>query len=246
MKKEEMGTFIDVIKNISNNEAKNVMQQNNVASNLYGVITDIDNDKYSVQISGGEQVYTGVRNKGTSNLLIGDAVIVNAINGNAGNGYIIAKMGQNRGTVIDNLYSNSKTDALSANMGRELNEKITPQRIRQTGTDLNDYKENGTFVFTEDETPLNIPVGSNGTLIVIKPNDGVIIKQIWLRTGTSNVNDSNTYTRIFQNGEWSGWSKYLTTREIDDYVTFGGLTIGQIDYTITEAEYDELMALLGE
>ena len=48
---------------------------------------------YTVQVAGGNKPYTGLKNKTGETLNVGDSVIIKAINGNAGNGYIGVKMG---------------------------------------------------------------------------------------------------------------------------------------------------------
>nr|DAG36896.1 MAG TPA: translation initiation factor [Caudoviricetes sp.] len=94
MNQNDMNILIEIIKNISASECKAIMKQCNVGHNVYATITEIDGNNYSVLLTGGTQIYTGIKNKSNSNLAVGDAVIIEAINGNIGNGFIIAKMGE--------------------------------------------------------------------------------------------------------------------------------------------------------
>lgn len=95
MKQEEMNTLIEIIRSISASECRNIMKQCNVGHNVYAKITEISADgvNYTVMLAGGTQPYTGLKNKSNATLAVGDAVIIEAINGNIGNGFIKAKMG---------------------------------------------------------------------------------------------------------------------------------------------------------
>lgn len=90
---DDLNTLIKVMKQVATSECIRVMKQNNVETIMYGVVTATDNTGYTVQIAGGEKPYTGLKNKSSDTIVVGDSVIVKAINGNAGNGYIAVKMG---------------------------------------------------------------------------------------------------------------------------------------------------------
>ena len=88
--------------------------------------------------------------------------------------------------------------------------------ITSTGTNLNDYKTEGTYYFSPSYTPTNIPVGVNGWLKVIPGNDGTaIVKQIWYRHGTPNSNDYETYVRTFSSNTWGSWKMFGMQSSID-------------------------------
>ena len=95
MNREDMNILIGVMQNIASAECKNVMKQCNVGHNVYATVVAIDADEinHSIWLAGGTDVYTGIKNKSNTVLKVGDAVLVEAINGNIGNGFIIAKMG---------------------------------------------------------------------------------------------------------------------------------------------------------
>lgn len=117
--------------------------------------------------------------------------------------------------VYDGLDSTSITDALSANQGRVLNEKISTKIIETAGTNLNDYTDEGTYFFSASYTPSNAPSGVvNGWLKVIKGSTNWI-KQIWYRAGTANSNDYNTYVRTYTSaGVWSNWKRLVAEDEM--------------------------------
>ena len=90
---DEMNTLIKIMKQIAASECRKILKENNVETIMYGTILSIDGQNYTVQIAGGDKPYTGLKNKSADILAVGDSVIVKAINGNAGNGYIALKMG---------------------------------------------------------------------------------------------------------------------------------------------------------
>lgn len=100
----------------------------------------------------------------------------------------------------------SLNDSLTTLVTKVNNEKadksdlITEFTITESQTDLNNYKKKGTYIFSETYTPLNIPTGTSGILIVTGDATSVI-KQIWF-SGNGN---NEIFTRNFSNSEWSGW-----------------------------------------
>lgn len=90
---DDMNVLIGIMKQVAASECRRIMKENNVETIMYGTVTGRNNDDYTVQIAGGNKPYTGLKNKSAEQIAIGDSVIVKAINGNAGNGYIALKMG---------------------------------------------------------------------------------------------------------------------------------------------------------
>lgn len=90
---DDMSVLIKIMKQIAATECKRILKENNVESIMYGVVTAINENNYTVQIAGGDMPYTGLKNKSAETISVGDSVIIKAINGNAGNGYIALKMG---------------------------------------------------------------------------------------------------------------------------------------------------------
>ena len=83
----------------------------------------------------------------------------------------------------------------------------TTTTVTTTNTDLNDYIQEGRYVFTGSVTPTNIPTGVAGILEVYASKDGRFVKQVWHRLGTTNTNDYQTFIRTFDN-QWSNWREY--------------------------------------
>lgn len=79
-------------------------------------------------------------------------------------------------------------------------ELINEHTVTESGTDLNDYKTKGTYIFTSVYKPTNIPKGTEGMLIVTGDENSVI-KQIWI------CQDQNPeiFTRNFIDSAWSNW-----------------------------------------
>lgn len=79
-------------------------------------------------------------------------------------------------------------------------ELITNFTVTDADTDLNNYKTVGTYVFSSLYTPLNIPKGTSG-MLVVSGCETSTIKQIWYCDGTN----KEILTRSYQNSEWTDW-----------------------------------------
>ncbi len=94
------------------------------------------------------------------------------------------------------------------------------QYINSGNADFNDYKAAGIYYFGTGCTINNIPIGSNGWLIVIPNSTGGIniIKQIFFRHGTFNEtmqNDYHTFIRTsVGNNRWSNWTRLMTEKDV--------------------------------
>jgi len=80
-------------------------------------------------------------------------------------------------------------------------ELINDHTVSTAETDLNDYKTSGTYVFSALYTPLNIPKGESGTLIVAGTEESTV-KQLWFCDG----DNTEIYTRSYQNSAWTSWN----------------------------------------
>jgi len=78
---------------------------------------------------------------------------------------------------------------------------INDHTVSTEQTDLNDYKTTGTYIFSSLYTPLNIPKGESGTLIVAGTEESTV-KQVWYCDG----DNGEIFTRNFQNSEWTEWN----------------------------------------
>ena len=92
-------------------------------------------------------------------------------------------------------------------------ETMLTTEIRTSGTDLNDYTTPGSYFFSGDYKPTNIPTGSNGWLLVLANGSRTMVKQIWFRAGSMNSTDHQTYIRTYINGSgWSNWHAVSVTQ----------------------------------
>lgn len=95
MNTEEMNALIEIVKQIAGSECQRIMKTANVASNHFGTILSINADKTcNVLLAGGETPYTNLVNKTGETLDVGDVVLIEALNGNIGNGYIKLRQGK--------------------------------------------------------------------------------------------------------------------------------------------------------
>lgn len=78
-------------------------------------------------------------------------------------------------------------------------ELITEHNVTETNTNLDDYKTNGIYVFMSAYTPVNIPVGIAGILVVTGTSS--YIKQIWFCDGLN----APIFTRNFISSKWTAW-----------------------------------------
>lgn len=109
-----------------------------------------------------------------------------------------------------------------------------------TGADLNNYVYTGAWYFNSSHTPSNAPKGNiNGWLLVLRADSGAI-KQIWLRYGSTNVNDFSTYVRTGNGTIWSEWRRFIA----EPVLLFNGNEAGTIeidtDYQFDSFEYIEI------
>lgn len=100
-------------------------------------------------------------------------------------------------------------------------------QVVQEKLDLNDITETGIYYFSQTYTPVNIPVGVNGWLLVMKGSSSDIVKQVWHRLGTANSNTYNTFERYKGNNTWSEWTKFLTEKEYYNALDYGNPVIPQ-------------------
>lgn len=100
-------------------------------------------------------------------------------------------------------------------------------QVVKENLDLNDITETGIYYFSQAYTPVNIPMGVNGWLLVMKGSSSDIVKQVWYRLGTTNSNSCNTFERYKGNNTWSEWTKFLTEKEYYNALDYGNPIIPQ-------------------
>lgn len=106
-------------------------------------------------------------------------------------------------TVIDGLTSTSATDALSANQGRLLNEKI--YMVLPQGSNINNLLENGKFgIFNATGT---LPTGYSTS-----DNNIIIENMMWNneygRQILHDIRTTNTFIRCINGGLWQSWRQF--------------------------------------
>lgn len=89
---KDLKGFISTIRQIAKDEIGNSFSD--IEKDIYGTVIATNTDKtFNVSVAGTNGAYTHVPNKSGETLSIGESVILKAINGNAGNGYIDKKLG---------------------------------------------------------------------------------------------------------------------------------------------------------
>lgn len=113
-------------------------------------------------------------------------------------------------------------------------ELINEHTVTKSGTDLNNYKTKGTYIFAAAYKPENIPKGEAGMLLVTGDEKSVI-KQIWF----CSEENPEIFTRNYENAEWSKWNSDCGTSKMTKigYLTLqNGLIIqwgGQVGSVVT-------------
>lgn len=103
--------------------------------------------------------------------------------------------------VIDNLDSTSITDALSANQGRVLNDKIQGLMVRDiSGLNLNE--QIGEIIIGYGNDCINKPSGNGYLINLPHPTAPTRYNRQYWQVRTNN----SLYTRRMENGVWSDWT----------------------------------------
>jgi uncharacterized repeat protein (TIGR02543 family) len=115
--------------------------------------------------------------------------------------------------------------------------------VKTANTDLNDYLQTGVWYFNSNYTPANVPSGSvNGWLVVLRADNGAL-KQLWLRYGKLNNNDSNIYVRTGNGEEWGGWRRIMSEPVVlydNASGSNGTITIDSIYGDLSDFDYVEI------
>lgn len=125
----------------------------------------------------------------------------------------------NLGLIKPDLTDPADITQMNANWDKldtEMITRVAVTKVTTANTNLNDYKNPGVYFFTSQYTPIGIPVGVNGWLVVLPASttDTSFIKQIWLRAGTVNSNDYMTFERSYISNTWGEWTRYITEHDI--------------------------------
>lgn len=99
--------------------------------------------------------------------------------------------------------------------------KVPKCTLVDVSADLDNYKSEGVFFFSNNATHTNIPAGVNGWLDVKVANNAV--KQIWYRFGTPNSSDYGTFIRTYAPSTgWGEWFEVITSKHA--HLTIDGET----------------------
>ena len=103
-------------------------------------------------------------------------------------------------------------------------EAIKPLRwqIMTSGNaDMNDYKTEGRYYFSQGVTLSNTPNGAVNGWLQVLPSNGTIVKQIWYRqgsTGGSPPTYTEFYERVYSGTSWFAWERIATASQLAGYV----------------------------
>lgn len=131
----------------------------------------------------------------------------------------------------------------SSTVSRSIADILNIHEVTQQGTDLNNYKSQGVYFFASTVTPVHIPTGIMGFLVVLPATN--YIKQIWFRDVAEGVNQRQTYVRQYRLSDtsWSDWSQYATTNQYGAPISNSGGYLGynglcsNANNTITQGQY---------
>lgn len=94
MDTNDYNTLINIIRQIANSECRKLMKEANLSSNYFATVDSVNEDgTCNIILAGGETLFSNLLNKTGETLVAGDAVLVEALGGNLGNGYIKIKQG---------------------------------------------------------------------------------------------------------------------------------------------------------
>lgn len=126
-------------------------------------------------------------------------------------------------------FATDKIDKTIEQFNQFLNEKadktdlITEHNITESETDLNNYKQKGTYIFSSAYIPVNAPKSDAGMLIVFGEENSEL-KQIWLTNGYNPA----IFTREYINSNWSQWYSTAGERGFSNQIGYYQLPNGLI------------------
>ena len=92
-------------------------------------------------------------------------------------------------------------------------ELIKEHTVEEAGTDLDNYKTNGTYIFKSDYTPLNVPEEAVQGILMVSGCEDSAIKQIWFDGGEN----KEIFTRTYENSVWSEWNSVTGKSSINSH-----------------------------
>ena len=109
-------------------------------------------------------------------------------------------------TIVDGLNSTSTTDALSANQGKVLNEKMFPMEILANNYNIDNIKKSGFYgIFNATGTlPTGYSTSDNNIFI-----ESIMWSSDLGRQILHDVRTKNTYIRNLSANSWNSWSQIV-------------------------------------
>lgn len=188
MNTNDYNILIDTIKQIAGSECQRIMKGSNVASNYFATVVGVNENKtYNVMLASGTTPYTNVVNKTGETIDTGDVVLIEALNGNIGNGYIKLKQG------ISDISGAPDTIA----WGKVYN---TPHTLGGYG--ITDAKiDNGTITLgtnslapiTEDNIPVKSVNNKTGAVVLTASDVGALPTSTVVPTKVSQLDNDSGY-----------------------------------------------------
>lgn len=129
---------------------------------------------------------------------------------------------QNRQTAANDI--TELTDVVSGKADSE--DLIKDFVVNTQGTNLDNYKTAGNYIFTSTYKPTNIPKGNSGVLTVL--GKGSKIKQIWYSDGAI----PDIYVRMYSGSSWGSWATNSAANKTNPgYIKFANGIIMQWGYS---------------
>ena len=117
-------------------------------------------------------------------------------------------------TVLDDTVTDEQVPSAKAVYDGLENINDFSVQVIKNNLNLNNITETGIYFFSRIYTPVNIPVGVSGWLLVMKGSYSDIVKQVWYALDATNSNSCNTFERYIAGDTWSEWTKFLTETEL--------------------------------
>ena len=205
---EELKSLMDTIKQLANTECKRILTERNNEIISYGIIDSANVDgTFNVKIAGTDSIYTNIQNKCTSDELhIGDAVILKAINGNMGNGYIAVKTGtdiRNAGGGGDVESVNGQTGVVVLNDVKYTLQTLTTTQKAQARTNIgagtSNFSGNYSDLADKPTIPSKTSDLTNDSNFIT--SSGAPVQSVDGQTGSVTLNDIKYTSQTLTDGQ---------------------------------------------
>lgn len=188
MNTNDYNILIDTIKQIAGSECQRIMKSSNVASNYFATVVGVNENKtYNVMLASGTTPYTNVVNKTGETIDTGDVVLVEALNGNIGNGYIKLKQGISDISGAPDTIAWSKVYNTPHTLGGY---GITDAKIDNGVITLG---TNSITPITEDNIPVKSVNNKTGAVVLTASDVGALPTSTVIPTKVSQLDNDSGY-----------------------------------------------------